>query len=252
VIASATARFVRWPWITQNSFWFYKIVVKNDAFLDPNAEYYLQEKRFMFHLFPKGPNKVLDLGCGAGRVGKMLLDSGRAVEVVGVEIFALAAAEARKHYKCVHVGDVEGMTLDYHDCFDVVICGDVLEHLKEPEKVVKEIYRWLKPGGLIVCCVPNIRYWRISRNLILKGDWEYVSQGIMDQTHLRFFTTKSLRRMLNKASFVIEREDMRIANGPKQRAFNRLTFGVFKEFLGFQILMTARKRIALDTSQNSE
>jgi 2-polyprenyl-3-methyl-5-hydroxy-6-metoxy-1,4-benzoquinol methylase len=223
--------------------------MKNSAFQEPSAPYYLQEKRFMFHLFPDGPNKVLDLGCGAGRVGKALLDSGKAVEVTGVEIFEPAAAETRKHYKAVHVGDIEEMTLDYNDYFDVVVCGDVLEHLKEPAKVVKEIHRWLKPGGLIVCCVPNIRYWRISRDLIFKGDWEYVSEGIMDQTHLRFFTTKSFKRMLNKASFVIDHKDMRIAVGPKQRIFNQMTFGIFKEFLGFQILMTARKKTTPAVSQ---
>ena len=82
----------------------------------------------MFHLFPDGPNKVLDLGCGSGRVGKVLLDSGKAAEVTGVEIFEPAAAEARKHYKTVHTGDIEEMTLDYRGDFDMVVCGDVLEH----------------------------------------------------------------------------------------------------------------------------
>jgi SAM-dependent methyltransferase len=124
--------------------------------------------------------------------------------------------------------------------------------LKEPDKVVKQIYRWLKPGGLIVCCVPNIRYWRISRNLIFKGDWEYVSEGIMDQTHLRFFTAKSFKRMLTSASFVVEREDIRIAVGPKQRICNQWTFGIFKEFLGPQILTTARKETKPAVSQIAE
>ena len=71
----------------------------------------------------------------------------------------------------------------------------------------------------------------------------------MDQTHLRFFTTKSIKRMLNKACFVIEQEDMRIAVGPKQHIFNQMTFGIFKEFLGFQILMTARKKTTSAVSQ---
>jgi 2-polyprenyl-3-methyl-5-hydroxy-6-metoxy-1,4-benzoquinol methylase len=216
--------------------------VKNDAFADPKAQYYLQEKRFMFHLFPSGLSKVLDVGCGAGRVGKALLDSGKAAELIGVELFEPAAAEARRFYKEVHVGDIEDMSLNYDSYFDMVVCGDVLEHLKEPDKVVKKIYRWLKPGGLIVCCVPNIRYWRVCIDLLFKGDWEYVNEGIMDQTHLRFFTTKSFKRMLINASFSIDRQDMRIANGFKQRIFNKLTFGILKEFLGFQILISARKK----------
>jgi SAM-dependent methyltransferase len=93
----------------------------NQAFQDPNAQYYLQEKRFMFHVFPTGLNKVFDVSCGAGRVGKALLDSGKATEVIGVELFEPAAAEARKHDRELHVGDIEEMTLNYDGCFDIVI-----------------------------------------------------------------------------------------------------------------------------------
>jgi len=216
--------------------------MKNNAFQDPSAEYYNTEKRFLFHMIPVGPNVVLDLGCAAGFVGKAMLESNRAVEVSGVEIFEPAAVEARKHYKVVHVGDIEEMSLSYDKCFDLVICGDVLEHLKDPGKVLRQIHGWLKDGGGVVCCVPNVRYWRIWRDLVFKGDWEYVSEGIMDQTHLRFFTTKSFKKMLTDASFAVERQDMRMAVGPKQELFNRLTLGVFKEFLGFQMLFLARKK----------
>jgi 2-polyprenyl-3-methyl-5-hydroxy-6-metoxy-1,4-benzoquinol methylase len=215
--------------------------MRNTAFSDPTAEYYNTEKRFLFHMIPDGRNVALDLGCAAGAVGRALLESNKAVEVTGVEIFEPAAAEARKHYKVVHVGDIEEMSLNYEKYFDLVICGDVLEHLKDPGKVLRQVHGWLKDGGRVVCCVPNVRYWRIWRDLIFKGDWGYTSEGIMDQTHLRFFTTKSFKRMLAEASFVVEREDMRIAAGPKQRLFNRLTLGVFKEFLGFQMLFLARK-----------
>jgi 2-polyprenyl-3-methyl-5-hydroxy-6-metoxy-1,4-benzoquinol methylase len=142
----------------------------------------------------------------------------------------------------VHVGDIEEMNLDYDECFDLVICGDVLEHLRDPGNVLRQIHRWLKDGGRVLCCLPNVRYWRIWRNLIFKGDWRYTSDGIMDQTHLRFFTTKSFKRMLTEASFVVEREEMRIAVGPKHRLFNRMTMGAFQEFLGFQMLFLARKK----------
>lgn len=215
--------------------------MNNPAFTDAAAPYYVQEKRFLFHLVPNGPNVVMDLGCAAGRVGKALQESNKAVELFGVELFAPAAAEAKGLYTQVHVGDIEEMNLPYRNVFDVVLCGDILEHLREPAKVVSQIHQWLKPGGRIVCCVPNIRYWRVCKDLVFRGDWQYASEGIMDQTHLRFFTTKSLRKMLTDASFEIEHEDMRIADGPKQRAFHRLTLHRFKEFLGFQILMSGRK-----------
>jgi len=161
--------------------------------------------------------------------------------MVGIEIFEAAATEARSHYKTVHVGDVEELDLAYRRHFDVVICGDVLEHLKEPFKVLEVIHRCLKDDGLIVCCVPNVRYWRVWMNLALRGNWDYTAEGIMDQTHLRFFTTRSFKKLLTTASFAVLDHEMRIARGPKQRGFNRLTGGIFEEFLGIQMIMTARK-----------
>ena len=184
---------------------------------------------------------VLDVGCGSGRVGKRLIESNKAAEVVGIEIFDAAAREARNHYKAVHVGDVENMDLPYDRYFDVVICGDVLEHLREPSKVMERLYHCLKDNGLIVCCVPNVRYWRIWKNLVFAGTWEYEAEGIMDQTHLRFFTTRSFKRLLEDASFKVQDEEMRIAKGPKQRGFDRMTRGLFQEFLGIQMMITARK-----------
>jgi 2-polyprenyl-3-methyl-5-hydroxy-6-metoxy-1,4-benzoquinol methylase len=216
--------------------------MKNKAFLDPSADYYNTDKGFLIHLIPDGPNVVLDLGCASGFLGKTLLKSNKAVEVTGVEIFEPAAAVAREHYKMVHVGDVEAMNLSYDKCFDLVICGDVLEHLNDPGKVLRQIHGWLKDDGRVVCCLPNVRYWKVWRSLIFNGDWKYASEGIMDQTHLRFFTTKSFKRLLTESSFVVERQDMRIAVGRKQRLFNHLTLGLFKEFLGFQMLFLARKK----------
>src|SRR4051812_44159454 len=96
------------------------------------------------HLIPDGPNRVLDLGCGSGGVGRSLLQRGKASEVYGVEIFQAAASEAEKTYKQVHVGDIEEMELPYNHFFDVIVCGDVLEHLKNPDKVVGRARSWLK------------------------------------------------------------------------------------------------------------
>lgn len=215
--------------------------MKNPAFDDPNGEYYVQEKGYLLHLIPDGPNVVLDLGCGSGFLGRKLLELNKAKEMIGVEIFEGAAREAMKYYKTVHVGDVESMDLPYHKSFDTVICGDVLEHLKEPAKVVERIRGWLKDDGTIVCCVPNVRYWRIWTDLVLWGNWTYTGEGIMDQTHLRFFTPRSFKRLLEQASFRVQGDEMRIAVGPKQEAFNRLTGGLFKEFLGLQMMITAQK-----------
>jgi 2-polyprenyl-3-methyl-5-hydroxy-6-metoxy-1,4-benzoquinol methylase len=215
--------------------------MKNPAFGDAGDAYYIQGKEYLLPFVPDGQNAVLDLGCGAGGFGRGLMKAGKASRLVGVEIFEPAAKEAMKYYESVHVGDIEEMDLPYDKCFDVVICGDVLEHLKDPQTVVKRIHGWLKDGGRVVCCVPNVRYWENLVDLVFKGDWRYVSEGIMDQTHLRFFTTKSFKRTLADARFTVERQGMTYRQDPKQHAFNRVTFGLFNDFIGYQMLFTARK-----------
>lgn len=215
--------------------------MKNPFFVDKQSPYYNQVKLFLLPMVPDGPNVVLDIGCGAGRFGQKLIELNKAIELVGVEIFEPAAKEAMKSYRVVHTGDIEELYLKYNNYFDVIICGDVLEHMKEPEKLLQRIRTWLKKDGRIICSVPNVRYWRIWRDLIFRGVWDYSEEGILDRTHLRFFTSKSFKKILCDASFVVELEEMRIAVGPKQEIFNKLTFGWFTEFLGFQILISAKK-----------
>lgn len=122
-----------------------------------------------------------------------------------------------------------------------MVCGDILEHLKEPGKTLVQIHRWLKDDGLLVCCVPNIRYWRVIKDLVLEGDWKYEPQGILDQTHLRFFTARSFKRMLAEASFKVNGQTMRYIDGRKKMALRRMAHGLLDEFLAYQILISAAK-----------
>jgi SAM-dependent methyltransferase len=215
--------------------------MQNNAFLDEKCGYYNSTKSYLWNLIPDGPNVIMDLGCASGRLGEKLLELRKASELIGVELFEPAAKEAMKYYKVVHVGDIEEININYSRHFDVVICSDILEHLKEPSSVLKKMHGWLKDDGKLVCCIPNVRYWRVLRDLIIQGNWEYTSEGILDKTHLRFFTLRSFKKMLIDNSFVVVYEGVRIAGGPKHRIVNRLTFGIFKEFLGLQILICARK-----------
>ena len=194
----------------------------------------------MLPLIEAGPNVVLDMGCATGNMGRKLLEIGKAKEVIGMELFETAATEAAKFYKKVHVGDVEAMTLDYEAYFDYVICGDILEHPKDPYSVVKRVYRWLKPGGSVLICLPNVRNYHVVKALVFRGKWEYVSAGIMDRTHLRFFTKSSLRGMVEEAGFQVYHEHM-VVEGPRKTLFNRATLGLFDEFLAAQSFCCGRK-----------
>lgn len=88
----------------------------------------------------------------------------------GGEIFEPAVQEARKHYDEVIVGDLEDMHLDYTGRFDFVICGDILEHLKNPYRIVSGAYDWLKPGGHLPVCLPNVRYGAVLKDLFFLAD----------------------------------------------------------------------------------
>lgn len=214
--------------------------MQNTAFQQTDSHYYVQWKHWMLPLIQDGPNAVLDLGCASGIMGRKLLEAGKAGEMVGVEIFPSAAAEAEKAYRKVYVGDVEEMTLDYPEHFDYVICGDVLEHLKDPYNVLKKIHQWLKPGGKVLVCLPNIRNYHVVNDLVFQGKWEYVPAGIMDKTHLRFFTRSSCGQMVKDAGFAVCHEQV-IIDGPKKNGFNQLTLGLFREFLASQIFCVGEK-----------
>lgn len=211
----------------------------NSSYLNPNDDYYQADGKELRALIPDGPNVVMDLGCASGRLGRDLLEAGKAGRIVGVEIFEPAAGQAMRHYDAVHVGDIETLELDYEGYFDVVVCGDILEHLREPDRILGKIRRWLKDEGLLVCCVPNLRNWKIIMDLTFMGEWRYAGCGILDQTHLRFFTARSFKRMLHDNSFGVVYQGF--IYGPKAAAFDRATLGLFQEFFGYQILMSARK-----------
>lgn len=214
--------------------------MQNVAFQQKDSHYYTRLKWWMLPLINGGPNVVMDLGCASGRMGEKLLEAGKAKQVFGVELFDGAAQEAARVYTKVHIGDAEELELDYRECFDYVICGDILEHLKDPYAVVRKIHTWLKPGGSIFVCVPNVRNYHVLKALVFRGKWEYVSAGIMDKTHLRFFTRSSCRQLLIDGGFRVYHEQM-IVSGTKKTLFNRLTFGFFSEFLAEQTFCCGRK-----------
>ena len=154
-------------------------------------------------LIPEGLHTILDLGCSTGVFGRKLREQNKAREVVGVEIFEEAADEAARHYEKVYRRDVEQLNLDCESYFDFVICGDIIEHLKDPWRMLGRIKTRLKTEGHALVSIPNVRYWRVLRDLVFRGDWKYRDAGILDRTHLRFFTKKSFLRAMTDAGFDI-------------------------------------------------
>jgi 2-polyprenyl-3-methyl-5-hydroxy-6-metoxy-1,4-benzoquinol methylase len=157
--------------------------------------------------------KVLEVGCWSGHVTQHL--ASRANDVVGVEIDPDAAQLARTHAVRVHVADLDTTPLSEleHDQFDVIMLCDVLEHLKRPQAVLADALGLLADGGRVVISVPNVAHIDV-RVMLMRGDWEYQADGVLDDTHLRWFTKASLREMLADAGLVaVELERVRVPYG---------------------------------------
>jgi len=169
-------------------------------------------------LIPDSARRVLDIGCGAGRLGDALKARQQA-EVWGVERSDQAAELARQKLDQVVVGDVETLDVDFEPAtFDAIVCGDVLEHLREPERLLRRARDWLAPEGCLVASIPNVRHHSVVCSL-LQGNWTYESAGLLDRTHLRFFTRREIEKLFSRAGFAIE--GMWSINAPGDNAAGR-------------------------------
>ena len=176
----------------------------NELPLD-NLSYYSHPREEMLEFIPKKARKLLDIGCGAGFFGGRVKEhlSGE-VEVWGIEPIKFAANEAAKNLDHVFCGTIEETLESIPDNnFDCIIFNDVLEHLTDPEIVLQKIAKKLAPEGVIVASIPNVRYILVLIDLILYRDWKYQDWGVLDKTHLRFFTEKSIARLFDSAGYKI-------------------------------------------------
>lgn len=174
----------------------------------PWTPYYGGANERILSRVPASATRVLDIGCAEGRLGKQLKSLRADREVWGIELSSEAAAIAKGRLDHVLTGDVERMNpiavpKKYFDC---IVCGDVLEHLKEPAEVLRRLGPLLIAGGCLIAQVPNVAHWSVILQL-LQGEFEYQDADLLDRTHLRFFTPSSFRDLLWESGFIIIDED---------------------------------------------
>lgn len=145
--------------------------------------------------------KVLDVGCGSGAVMKILQDVSHA-EFLGIEPDATRAARASARGLNVRVGYLTPETIRETGLFDIVLFADVLEHLPNPQAMLAVARQALKPGGAVIVSVPNVAHWSV-RLCLLRGMFQYQQEGIMDATHLRWFTQESIKALLASSGFSV-------------------------------------------------
>lgn len=167
-----------------------------------NVGYRAQSRPEMLAFLPDAPNlRVLDIGCGEGAFGVTIPN---ALEVWGVEPHerAAAVAKTRLHRVFTSLFDIAKTDLP-KNYFDLVICNDVIEHMTDHDGFLRSIQDVMAPGATIVGSLPNVRYYANVFDLMVKQEWRYEDSGILDRTHFRFFTLKSIRRSLVDAGFSV-------------------------------------------------
>lgn len=146
---------------------------------------------------------VLEIGCGIGATLLEIKNIYKNSSVYGIEISESAGTLA-KNTGDVLIADIEKVQLNYNkNFFDYIILGDVLEHLVNPWKIVNELKRYLKKDGSLISSIPNIMHVSVLRNLV-QGNFTYTDSGILDRTHLRFFTLNEIIRMFNDSKYIID------------------------------------------------
>ncbi len=178
---------------------------------DNKNKYYSHVRWEIIKLVDGKDNNVLDVGCGDGSTLLKLKETGKAKFVFGMEINGTLRDKLCKELDGCIIGNIEMVKPEFEEkFFNYIIFADILEHLVDPEKILNVYMRYLKDDGYIIASIPNIKYFKLLIRLILLDEFKYADEGILDRTHLRFFTKKEIKRMINgeKLRIVLIRPNM--------------------------------------------
>lgn len=175
---------------------------------DPS--YFEFDRPDVLALVPPTAQRVLDIGCGGGKLGASIKER-QGAHVTGIERNELAVQLARQRLDEVCSTDLTDPELSFPaGSFDCVICADVLEHLRDPQTLLKKVRHWLAPHGSLVISLPNVQNHTVLQSL-LSGNWTYEPAGLLDEDHVRFFTRREIEKLQFRAGF--ELQQLRIAPG---------------------------------------
>lgn len=172
-----------------------------------NASYIGLRQDILKHII--GENiVVMDVGCANGNNGKFLLENNIVTKVYGVEFHMEMANEARLNNTRVFQGDLNSIKfrneiISESPQFDYILFGDILEHLYDPQTVLKELTEKLKPSGQVIISLPNIAHLELFIQIYIKGTWPKNLRGIFDRTHIRWFTRKDAFAMVEECGLKV-------------------------------------------------
>jgi SAM-dependent methyltransferase len=209
--------------------------------------YFTNPRLDLIKLVPANPaNKILEIGAGGGDTLVEIKKLDLASEVIGVDL--MPVPDSNQDNPLIDkfiVCDVEKTDLPYSEgYFDIILLGDVVEHLFDPWSFLQKMSKLLKKDGIFIASLPNIRYYTAMYKVFFKGDFGYESDGLFDKTHFRFFCKKNIFDLFNTDQFkctkIISRNRLLGLKGKKE-LFDKLTFRVFEEFFARQYIVVSKK-----------
>ncbi|MDY0386288.1 MAG: class I SAM-dependent methyltransferase [Methanolobus sp.] len=192
------------------------------------------------------PLNVLEVGCSTGSTGAYLKQKYNC-RITGIDVSEEAAIIANSKLDKVIIADLD--RFDYSilksEKFDLITFGDVLEHVKDPWNTLRCFRKFLNDDGYIILSIPNVRHWSVIKNLLV-GYWPYRERGIHDKTHLRFFTLKNIKELIEHTSLIEVNMHMnfRIIEAPSKINYIGKLFNLplIKHFFIFQYITLCKKR----------
>jgi len=208
---------------------------------EKDRAYYQSGRVEMLGFVPNNVKNTLEFGCSNGKFSEALKQNFN-TESWGVDMDSQAIENAKKVLDKAILGEamevLKELPKNYFDC---VVCNDFLEHIPNPTEFLVALKPYVKQPAYLVCSLPNVRYWKNLKELIFEKDWRYRDDGILDNTHLRFFTKKSIFRFLDESGLKLD--VIKGINPTKSLRFqipNILTFGVHSDMKYLQFALRAQ------------
>ncbi len=214
------------------------------SYTNKSDEYFAHARKEILPMLPPNAGRVLELGCGAGATLGWLREIHKASYTVGIEISEAAADVAKLHADEIHWTDFEHDDIDLQgQKFNVILCLDVLEHMVDPWSVVDRLVtKYLEVGGTLIVSLPNVRHYSVVLPLLFGGRWDYAKEGLLDRTHLRFFTRESAIKLIEISDMRLEMiATTGLERGRKARYVDWMTLALLRRFFEYQYLIKARK-----------
>jgi 2-polyprenyl-3-methyl-5-hydroxy-6-metoxy-1,4-benzoquinol methylase len=188
-------------------------------------------------LLPASASHIVDVGCGAGVTLAWLKRLYPEAYTVGLEGNASLSQDLAVNSDEFHIVDLNG-DLPNIGSPDLLLFLDVLEHLPNPERLLRRLTAKLAPGGKVIVSLPNIAHLSVSIPLLIWGRFDYADAGILDRTHLRFFVRESALALMNGAGLKVDKIIESCRDGPKTQMLNWLTFGLLRQRLAAQYILS--------------